>query len=143
METNAYQALRKGIMTLTSDRIDRIENALVPGMPDINYCIDGTEGWIELKCPNEPKRATTKLFASNHKLSQDQMNWIKRQIDARGIVWIIVRTDHRWAIVNGKHGDFLNEMTVDQLEAHAAHSFPHPNRLHYNWIRVRQILARS
>lgn len=141
-EKNAYETLRNKVLIKSADRIDRVENVLVDGTPDVNYCIEGTEGWIEIKCPTEPKRSTTPLFGSNHKLSQDQKNWIKRQLDAGGIVWVVIRTDYRWAILSGRLAEGINLMTVQDLIDSAHHTFPHPNRDKYHWLRLRMILAR-
>lgn len=113
-ESNDYKTLKKNLPK-GKDRFDRIENLVLTGMPDINYCFDGIEGWIELKNPTEPKRATTKLFASNHKLSQDQKNWFKRQIDAGGNCWVIIATDRMWYLIHGTHADSINEMTIDEI----------------------------
>jgi hypothetical protein len=39
-------------MRFGMDRWDRIENGVGVGMPDINYCLSGIEGWIEMKSPS-------------------------------------------------------------------------------------------
>jgi len=113
-EKKDYQKFRKGIWS-PRDRIERVENILVIGMPDVNCCINGVESWIEIKSPTEPKRQTTKLFGSNHKLSQEQMNWFKTQIDAGGYCWVLIITNHRWMIIHGKHADDINNLTISQL----------------------------
>ena len=98
-----------------NDRVDRIENLVVAGQPDINYCIEGIEGWVELKSPKEPKRISTPLFGSNHKLSIDQRNWFLRQKNAEGIGFILIATDVRWILIDGKNADIVNTATVDYL----------------------------
>jgi hypothetical protein len=51
------------------------------GVPDMNYCIDGVEGWIENKM--------TRAWAV--KLRVEQIGWIMRRTRAGGNVWIAVR----------------------------------------------------
>lgn len=99
------------------DRMDRVENSMVQGMPDINLCLESIEVWLEFKSPLEPKRDRTPLFGSNHRVSQDQMNWFKRQLDAGGRAWFVIKTDQRWLLIHGKHADQINNLTVSQLIA--------------------------
>lgn len=106
------------------DRIQRIENILVIGMPDVNFCIEGCEGWIEIKSPIEPKKDSTPLFGSNHKLSQDQKNWFLSQKNAGGKGYILICTDKRWILIDGcKYADIVNEMTTRQLVDISIYSF--------------------
>ena len=65
-----YQTLRKH---LGHCHLERIENIVGVGTPDVYYCIEGKQGWIEMKSPKEPVRANSKLFARNHKLLQSQI----------------------------------------------------------------------
>jgi hypothetical protein len=113
-ESKDYEHFR-GNVPEPKDRLDRVENIVITGMPDVNYCADGIECWIEFKHPTEPKRATTPLFGSNHKLSQDQKNWFLRQKQAGGYCFILIATDKRWMLIDGKYADLINEKTVDEL----------------------------
>lgn len=124
------------------DRWDRMENGVGVGMPDINYCIAGVEGWIELKSPTEPKRPGTPLFGSNHNVSQDQKNWFKRQIDAGGRAYILIGTDQRWLLIHGRHADVINDMTVQDLLQNAIWTTPHPVRDASQWMVLRGVLRR-
>lgn len=139
-ESKDYKTLRTKVFG-PYDRIDRIENIIVVGMPDTNYCINGAEGWIEFKAPREPKRSSTRLFGSNHKLTIDQRNWILRQRNAGGKAWVLIVTDQRWMLVGGEHADQINEMTVSQLEAIAAWCATKPVRGREPWERLRRILS--
>lgn len=130
-------------MKFPRDRWDRMENGVGVGMPDINYCIRGTEGWIEIKSPAEPKREETALFGSNHNLSQDQKNWFKRQTMAGGRCYILIGTDKRWMLVHGKHADTLNHMTVAELQAVADWIAMKPVRDGEGaWTNLREILSK-
>lgn len=113
-EKDAYKFLRDKVF-LPRDRLDRIENLVVEGMPDVEFCASGTEGWIEIKAPTEPKRSTTPLFGSNHKVSQEQKNWILRQLKAYGVIYIFIATDKRKMLIEGRWAEQINEMTVQQI----------------------------
>ena len=113
-EKHAYKIFRQKVAR-HGDRVDRVENVLVSGMPDINYCSLGEECWIELKCPTEPKRKTTPLFGSNHKVSQEQKNWFLRQTTAVGNAYFLIVTNSRWMLIDGAHADEINEMTTSRL----------------------------
>lgn len=137
-ESSDYQTFKRNILK-PRDRLDRIENIVLDGMPDINFCSEGVECWIEQKSPKEPKRSTTTLFKSNHKISQAQKNWFKRQISAGGIAYFLIATDKRWMLINGEWADFINEMTIDRLLEIASWHTKRPSRKE-KWTELRKIL---
>ena len=124
------------------DRWDRIENGVGVGMPDTNYCIDGHEGWVELKSPQEPKREGTALFGSNHPLSQDQKNWFKRQVLAGGRCFVLIGTDRRWILIHGRYADYINEMSVADLLGFAEWYAQKPVQSINQWMALRGELIR-
>ena len=140
-EQSDYQRFKCNVPAL-GDRLDRVENVRIAGMPDINYCFDKREGWIEQKSPKEPVRTTTPLFGSNHRVSQDQMNWFLRQTRAGGRCYFLISTDKRWMLIGGWHADNLNNMTVDQLMENALWATMKPVRDQKHWLALREILAR-
>lgn len=120
-EDRAFLKLRTEMM-LPHDRLNRIENIYGDGTPDANYCIEGSEGWIEIKCPNEPEKLTSMMFAKNHRVSQDQLNWFKIHSKAfgRGYYLIIskIRQDkptYRWSILRASDNDDINRLTVEEI----------------------------
>lgn len=138
-ESTDYKAFKNNVPN-PLDRLDRIENVVLTGMPDTNMCIDGVELWIEFKSPKEPKRATTKLFGSNHKLSLEQRSWILRQRNAGGKVFVLIVTDKRWLLLDGKHADRINDMTVQELINAALWHEVKPIRGKDKWKQCRQKL---
>jgi len=139
-EKNAYNLFRQYVLQ-PGDRIDRIENAAGIGCPDVNYCINGVEGWIELKAPREPKRSLTPLFGSNHKLSQDQKNWFKRQIRAGGQCWLLLRTTHWWLLLDGAYAEVLNGLAIHDLISRAAYAQRRSQMTEHSWRTLRTHLA--
>jgi hypothetical protein len=138
-EKNAYKNFHAHIMR-GADRIDRMENAIGEGMPDINYCIEGVEGWIEIKSPIEPKRATTALFGSNHRISQAQMNWFLRQRRAQGVAFLLIETNKRSMLIGASNVDEVNGMTVEQLLCCCLWSASRPIMDAIRWARLRDVL---
>ena len=56
MESQFWSYISDGLKSVSKNiDLHRIENGVEVGTPDVNYCIDGVEGWIELKefgqCP--------------------------------------------------------------------------------------------
>lgn len=137
-EQNDYSSFRKNVVR-GNDRIDRIENIRVDGMPDTNVCLSGIEAWIEFKSPKEPKRATTPLFGSNHKVSQDQKNWFLRQTLAGGRCYFLIVSNKHGMLLPGQQADYINLMTVAELLKAALWSAPRPLRA-MDWARLREIL---
>lgn len=113
-ESNEYKWLRTNIVR-PPNRIERIENVIGVGTFDCNYCVRGDEGWLEIKAPTEPKRPSTPLFGSNHKVSQDQANWALSQRKAGGRAMFWIGTDRRRLLMSGSLADQLNKMTVTEL----------------------------
>lgn len=66
---------------------DRIESTFtVNGRPDVNYCIDGREGDMELKV-YDPKR-------NGFVLRSSQNIWFKKRIKDGGNCWLFARYDY-------------------------------------------------
>jgi hypothetical protein len=141
-ESNDYKTFKKNVPQL-GDRLDRIENAVVTGMPDINFCSGGVECWVELKSPKEPVRTTTRLFGSNHRVSQEQANWMLRQRRAGGRCYVLIATDKRWILIGGGLADQINDMTVDQLIDNAVWHTNKPVKEKEQWKHLRNALRRS
>lgn len=139
-EKNAHTTLRKNAFR-PGDRVDRIENVISSGMPDLNGClVGGNEFWIETKAPTEPKRATTPLFGSNHKLSQDQLNWFMRQVKAGGRCFVYIETDTRRLLVHGSHADKINTATMDELLKVCSWQSVKPTRNKEKWDEFRNAI---
>ena len=112
-EKKDFQLFKKAVMLTGLERIERIENILAPGTPDVNFCIDGVDGWLEIKSAKEPAKLTSKLL--KHKLSQAQMNWFKRESNAGGRSYILICTDIKWILIDGRDADNINRMSGDEL----------------------------
>jgi len=135
-ERTDYHLLRKKLL-LPGDRIDRIENLVVSGMPDINFCAQGIECWIEQKTAIEPKRFDTSLLT--YKINQDQKNWFLRQMRSRGRAFFLITTDKRWVLMSGSFADFINDMSVIEILHNCAWSTSKPIQSE-QWTYLREAL---
>lgn len=139
-ERDAYVSMRNGIRR-PRDRIERMENVVGLGWPDVNCCFaPGIEVWIEIKSPKEPKRAKTPLFGSNHPLSQEQKNWFLSQRQAGGKAFIYIETATRRMLVPAEFADGLNEMSVPELLSASCWSAMRPTTRE-DWILLRYKLV--
>lgn len=73
-------------------RLTRIESTVGEGLPDVNYCINGEEGWVELKVVKLwPKRPLTPLRVPHY--SPVQRLWHREQKLAGGRIFVLLRVD--------------------------------------------------
>lgn len=140
-ESSDYKTFKANVPQ-PGDRLDRIENTVVTGMPDINFCSGGVECWVEQKSPKEPVRRTTALFGSNHKVSQKQKNWFLRQRKAGGKCYFLIATDKRWMLLPGSLAEHMNEMTVEELLDNAIWATMKPVRDKQQWVYLREALRK-
>jgi hypothetical protein len=67
----------------------RIENVIDKGVPDINFCVAGIEGWIELKeIPHWPRSKYTPV---KFRWEKEQRFWARKRGAAGGNVWLLLR----------------------------------------------------
>lgn len=92
----------------------RIENSIGSGFPDVHYTYLETSGTIELK-------SADRLPMKKAGLRKSQMDWIREETEAGGIVWIVLQYKKSIYVVNGGlYADILNEVTEDNLPTFCA-----------------------
>lgn len=122
--------------------MDRVENPIVPGMPDVNCCFfPGIDVWIENKTPTEPKRIRTPLLGSNHDLSQAQINWIRHHWECGGRAFVYIDTDRRRFLISGEHVEIVNKATISELIRISAFYSEKPMGKH-KWKILKQSMVR-
>lgn len=123
------------------NRINRVENLIVPGMPDVNCCFKGVgEFWIEIKTPTEPVRESTPLMGSNHKLEQVQINWHLQQHQCGGKSYVLVDTDKSLILFPGHMVEDFNKLTVKQMIAESYFYAPKPMDKR-KWNKLKSVLG--
>ena len=113
-ETRFSKSFRK---KLPSAHDVRVENSVGPGTPDLNYCINGVEGWIEFKqVPSLPKREDTPVFTGC--LKPEQVLWhIKRTFHGgRSYIVAAVVEEGLQFVVPGALAKEFNSMTLKRLQ---------------------------
>ena len=97
-EMSAWATLRVKLKAKKA-HVQRFEDKLQAGIPDANFCLHGTEVWLEGKFLKEyPKRETTKVKVG---LRKEQAVWIENRILAGGDVYIWIREPDGWRLVEG------------------------------------------
>lgn len=114
-EQRLYDALKAA---RPSDvRLERIENVVANGTPDVHVKVQGASCWLELKAPKRPKRETTRLLG-NEGLNQDQLNWFFEAARFGLPAYVLIRDDSREIfLVPAAHCERINELTAAQLRA--------------------------
>ena len=98
----------------------RVEDGINMGVPDVNYCICGVEGWIELKEIHDwPIRQKTPV---KFRWTKEQRLWARRRIYADGNVWLLLHVlrEKRYLLFPcwrdlSKLGLELNKVEVEKL----------------------------
>lgn len=91
---NESQFRRKVIRLIekAGGHVSSVESpASSPGIPDLDFCIDGTEGHIELK------------IAGNGGLRSTQSMWFKQRLKAGGKPWILIYSVEGVYLIAGEH----------------------------------------
>ena len=141
-EKNSYSSFRSHIIS-RGDRIDRVENPIVPGMPDVSCCLrPGVEFWLEIKSPTEPVKLSTALLGRrSHPVLQSQINWFRTQIQAGGLAFFLIDTDVRRMLIHGRHVEKINDMTVNELGSISEWYTEKPTG-ELDWFNLRNCILR-
>lgn len=82
---------------------ERVENAVASGTPDVDYCINGCAGKLELKyTQRHPARATTPVLGRGNGLRRSQIVWIWRRLRAGGRVFVAIGTPQSTWIIDAR-----------------------------------------
>lgn len=86
----------------------RIENSIGSGFPDVHYTYLETTGTIELK-------SADRLPMKKAGLRKSQIDWIKEEVEAGGLVWILVEYKDKVYIINGMYAELVNHKTEEDM----------------------------
>lgn len=116
LEATSWDWLRNGIKKTVPNfsLLERVENGVHIGTADVNYCIRGHEGWIELKAVDLPKRGDTAVLGRQG-LNKEQINWHLARTQVLSQTWVFISADpYRW-LVGGHSAAKVNGWTADEL----------------------------
>ena len=101
-EKGLWKDVKKLLGPSKEIHIDRIEShATALGSPDVDYCINGYQGKLELKY--------TKTETKGLMLRPSQVMWHKKRADAQGVAWILAEVnltsgDSEYLFIPGARG---------------------------------------
>jgi len=98
-ERNFYQQLKRNLER-PGVHLQRVETTTSFGVPDVNYCIRGAEGWLELKAWEVTQRPRDSRFIVP-KLRPDQVSWLVRRRRARGRAFLCCRINQDVLLFDG------------------------------------------
>lgn len=97
-------------------KMERMENAVGSGMPDVFCRFKVGQTWVELKAPIRPKRASTPLMGDKEGLRQSQKNWLMEHHQLGLDAWILIRDDKSAVfLVHCSCADEVNDWTANDL----------------------------
>ena len=112
-EAQFWRTLKKRLPS--SAHFERIENLVAIGTPDVNFCWDGIEGWIELKfVPKWPKYKgkiiTKKLW------KPEQRIWALKRIRSGGKSFLFIQIEKDYLLFNSKIAEMdLEVISIEGL----------------------------
>lgn len=142
-ESAAFTRLKRGIL-FPGDRVERVENGISEGMFDVNYCIAGREGWLEIKAPLVPKRPDTQLLGGGHGILLSQANWALKQQKAFGRCYLYVATVRASMLLPASmivDYEATNRMSLRELSARSLWLAVGRNITPDQWARLRRMLC--
>jgi len=102
-------------------RLERIENLVSEGIPDVLALVDGRVTPIELKAIEDfPVRISTPLLGTAKGLSVEQRNWHMEWRRWGGTSLVLVGVGSKVLyVIEGRHADLINEFSREAFEQHA------------------------
>ena len=103
--------------------LQRVENMVGAGMPDVLVTGHGRSAWVELKSVHRPARATTRWMGDEGLRDPDQINW-HLKFATYGLTSWVLANDDRGALLllDGMHADQMNSWPLEAAQNHATAS---------------------
>jgi hypothetical protein len=114
--------------------MERFENPIGLGTPDINLCYKGIEAWVEIKYLEKfPVKPTTSVKIPH--FSNDQRNWLKRRGECSGLAWLFVQTGTEYFLFDWKNAQYIGELVTLDWE-HFAKGYWNKRCNWQEWLRI-------
>ena len=102
MSEHTFWALLRASLDLN---MDRVENKVMKGMPDVHFIKDGVSGWLELKFLKGWPRKRMPVG-----LKLNQVMWLDEYAKNGGRCWILIRIGRDFiGLAHGEHARRLYE----------------------------------
>ena len=112
-ERNLWRYIQKNLKQ-TNNMLMRVENAFYKGIPDVNYLIDGVEGWVELKYVNEyPKRESTEIKVSH--FTTEQKLWHNTRNKMNGLASVLVQVESDYFLFKKERINLIGALTKRKM----------------------------
>lgn len=122
-----------------STHIQRIESSVTQGIPDVNYCINGVEGWLELK---SWEKAIGRGDFYVPKLRPQQCAWLHRRSSAGGRALLLCRVSGSILAFDGLVAPVLLDVISWEAARNVASLWLLKDDEPY-WPRVRELLTKT
>lgn len=95
--------------------LQRIENVVMSGMPDVHAAGPRRASWVELKAPKRPKREATPLMGREG-LNPAQINWHLKAAQMGVRSYVLVRdSEHQLFLLRGDQAAEINGWPLPKL----------------------------
>ena len=117
-EQKLWDRMRKGLAGFHI-YLERLENMVGSGLPDVLTLKKGRTCFIELKVARDgiPARRNTPLLGNDDGLRLEQRNWLLNwsKKGGRSLVVISIAGSKQHIAINGGYGDRINKMSYTEL----------------------------
>lgn len=101
--------------------LERVENLVMPGRPDVDVMWRGMTLPVELKSrATMPSRTATPALGASHGLNPNQLNWWLRWTQCGGSGFIVVEIRDILFAIPSEFSEQINRMTMAEFRPHAA-----------------------
>ncbi len=129
-ENNLWRYLQKNLKD-SKTMLMRIENPFYKGVPDVNFLIDGNEGWLELKyIPQYPKKEITIVKVPHFTI--EQKIWHNARFKNKGRTMVLIQVDDDYFIFKKEKINLLGSLNKFRM-------FQHANKFWKNKINFREL----
>lgn len=97
-EANLWEEMKKSIGHF--GHFSRIESHdTSPGFPDVNFCVLGFEGNVELKFSDDLKHMP--------EIRPSQIRWMNKRVKCGGNPWLLVKWGNTYMLIRGQYAKFI------------------------------------
>jgi hypothetical protein len=130
-ETNLWRYLQRNLKD-NKTMLMRVENTFYKGIPDVNFLIDGNEGWLELKyMPEYPKKDYTEIKVPH--FTKEQKLWHDARYKNKGRTMVLIQVDSDYFIFKKERINLLGSLTKKSMFKFANKSWK--NRIDFKELR--------
>lgn len=122
-EANLWKEMKKNVGHM--GHFSRIESHdTSSGFPDVNFCVLGVEGNIELKFEDDEKKIP--------EIRPSQIRWMNKRDKAGGNIWFLVHWANRYMLIRGCYGKFIYNKNNLSLWINYSAKVWHVKRMNWN-----------